>query len=43
MSEMLGKFDILSLIWNLKNYKGSARIKDKNLNKMVNSNFPNHF
>jgi hypothetical protein len=30
MSEMLRKNDFLLLILNLSNYKGSARIKDKN-------------
>jgi hypothetical protein len=30
ISEMLGKIDVLLLIWNLKYYKGAARIKDTN-------------
>jgi hypothetical protein len=29
MSEMLGKINFFLLIWNLKNFRGSTRIKDK--------------
>jgi hypothetical protein len=30
MSEMLGKIIFFLLIWNLKDFRGSTRIKDKN-------------
>jgi hypothetical protein len=43
MSEMPGNITFFLLIWNLKNVRGSTRIKDKKRVLLIKSKFLWHF